>query len=165
MTVSVTITGFVGTSPRPSRLIWYNSPQWASSVLENNSPCWLKPVKGGQNVGFPKREPQKVRVTEASRPAQWLWRSDRGWQASTMTMMTWEVLLHFGQHFDFQWHLSYTHEHITLLPWPEHISDLKIFQIIQECTPTSFQKWGAYTYEMCHYCSKTGASAWPEFIN
>lgn len=91
--------------------------------------------------------------------------SDRSQQASTMTMMTWEVLLHFGQHFDFQWHLSYTHEHITLLPWPEHISDLKIFQIIQECTPTSFQKWGAYTYEMCHYCSKTGASAWPEFIN
>lgn len=58
-----------------NELIRYNNfPQWASSVLENESPCRLKPVSGGQNVGFPKREPQKVGVTEGGSPAQRPWR-------------------------------------------------------------------------------------------
>lgn len=80
-----------------NELIWYqNSPQWASSTLENNSPSQSNPVSGNQwNV-----QKEILRKWEH--------------QDRRMTATIWQVL-HSEQHSNFWWPLSDTHEHTFLL--------------------------------------------------
>lgn len=116
-----------------NELLWHKtSPWWASSILGNDSVN--QTLLRDSGCKCPKG------CSES--------RSSSSRQASRMPVKMWEDLAQSEQHPDVGRCLSHTCEHSFLLPWPERVSGLKLFHVIQQHILTGFQNCEVYTYEI-----------------